>query len=391
VMGGNRGGRVAALPHAPLAPLSVGQADLLPYHYTVTINTHAESLLASGELENPLNLMAGRFDVAFVIVYLLPLLILALSFNLLSAEREQGTLLLTIAQSTPVRSVLLQRVAIRATLVVALAAVITTASAALGGLRVAEPDVWSGLLLWTGAVAVYSLLWFALALLVNSFGYGSGTNATILAASWLVGVVISPAAVNIAASMLHPLPSRVELVAVQREAAREAAERRSALLAEFFEDHPEMVQGLDVDTTNVAARSYATQQEVQRRVGEVIDRFEQQLAAQQAVVRRYRYLSPAVLMQEALNDISGTGDVRFARFRESVAGFATEWRAHFVPPLLAGTQLGPEQLATAPPYHFQEEPARAMAGRIAGSLVVSLILTLLTTIVAARRLKGVRP
>ena len=41
--------------------------------------------------------MVGRFDLAFVTVYLLPLLVLALSYNVLSEEREQGTLARTLA------------------------------------------------------------------------------------------------------------------------------------------------------------------------------------------------------------------------------------------------------------------------------------------------------
>jgi ABC-2 type transport system permease protein len=366
VMGGNRGARLAALPQAPLAPLSIGQSDLLPHHYTVTINTNAQAFLASGDLENPLNLMAGRFDVAFVLVFLLPLLILALSFNLLSAEREQGTLLLTMAQPTPVRGVLLQRAVLRALLVLAMAAGITIVGAIAGGLRVTADGVVAGLLVWILVVAAYSMLWFALALLINSFGHGSGTNATVLAAAWLATVVVAPAAVNIGASMLHPLPSRVELIATQRDAARQATERRSEILAQFFEDHPEMVQGLNLDTMNVAARSYASQQEVDRKVGEVLERFDRQLDAQQAVVRRYRYISPAILMQEALNDLSGTGDQRFASFRGDVARFAGEWRAYFVPHLLAGERLGSEKLAGAPDFYFIEDPGPARR-RAAGS------------------------
>ncbi|MBK8149180.1 MAG: hypothetical protein IPK58_13480 [Acidobacteria bacterium] len=34
--------------------------------------------------ENPLGFLAGKFDPSFVLVYLLPLVILALSFNVLS-------------------------------------------------------------------------------------------------------------------------------------------------------------------------------------------------------------------------------------------------------------------------------------------------------------------
>ena len=90
----------ALLPPAALAPLSVGQSDLLPAHYKITLASR-EALFAGDELDNPTNLLAGSFDVAFVIVFLYPLLILALGYNLLSGEKESGILALTLSQ--PIR------------------------------------------------------------------------------------------------------------------------------------------------------------------------------------------------------------------------------------------------------------------------------------------------
>lgn len=42
----------AVLPRVPLAPLSVGQSDLLPSHYKVTLDSR-EAMFAGDELENP--------------------------------------------------------------------------------------------------------------------------------------------------------------------------------------------------------------------------------------------------------------------------------------------------------------------------------------------------
>ena len=83
VLGGPSGSHTAALEPGPLTALAVGQSDLLPYYYDVNIYTNESSFQQNGEVENPLNLMVGRFDLAFVVVYLLPLLVLALSFNVL--------------------------------------------------------------------------------------------------------------------------------------------------------------------------------------------------------------------------------------------------------------------------------------------------------------------
>ena len=72
-----------------------------------------ETVTGGAELENPQRLLSGRLDLAFVLIYLYPLLILAISYNLLSAEQEQGTLALLLSQPVSLRTVILAKVAVR--------------------------------------------------------------------------------------------------------------------------------------------------------------------------------------------------------------------------------------------------------------------------------------
>ena len=71
------------LPPTPLAALSIGQTDVQPTYYKVTIHP-ALTFLNEAEIQNPLNVLAGSFDVAFIIVLLLPIFIVALTFDLMS-------------------------------------------------------------------------------------------------------------------------------------------------------------------------------------------------------------------------------------------------------------------------------------------------------------------
>ena len=66
----------AGMPPAPLAPLSVGVSELLPASATVGVFSTKDELVKGSELDNPVNLLAGRFDPAFLFVYLYPLLVL---------------------------------------------------------------------------------------------------------------------------------------------------------------------------------------------------------------------------------------------------------------------------------------------------------------------------
>ena len=165
-------GLSATLPLAPLAPLVVGEGDLYPSAYRVGLQAETEE-----QIENPLKLLVGRFDLAYVMLFLYPLLICALSFNLLAAEREDGTLGLLLAQPLRLRTLVVGKVAIRALLVFGAVIAFSLLGVCFSPLRLTSGDVWGRLLVWLAAVFGYGLFWFSLALMVNALGRSAATNA----------------------------------------------------------------------------------------------------------------------------------------------------------------------------------------------------------------------
>jgi ABC-2 type transport system permease protein len=374
-VGGSMGRRYAYLPPSPLAPLAVGQSDLYPYYFQVSTGSK-QSFLNNYELENPENLLAGRFDLAFAIVYLFPLLILALSYNVLSAEKEQGTLAMVLSQPVSLRTLAFGKIALRAVIVLALGLGLATAAYLASGSAVFAS--LGPLLLWTSVVAAYCLLWFSVAVAVNAFGRSSAANAMILAGIWLVLVVIVPASVNLFVTGAYPVPSRVELVQAIREATNDANARAAQVMSRYFLDHPEMVpQGEAPDPNDYQTRSYAIREDVERAMAPVLARYDEQLLAQQAQVDRLKYLSPSIVAQEALNDIAGTGLARYKHFLGLVDRFHQEWRDYFVPKVFARRSLTASDYEAFPAFQFGEESGAAVRGRVSAGLaglVVPLIL-----------------
>jgi len=369
------GARYAVLPPTPVAALSVGQSDLLPYYFRMTTDAK-ETILAAAELENPHRLLAGRFDLAFVIIYLYPLLILALTYNVLSSEKEQGTLVLTLSQPVSLRTLVAGKVLLRFVLFMGAVGFLALMALVVGGVDLGASGVAPRLALWAVAVAVYGLFWFAAAVAVAAFGKPSATNATALAGIWLVLVVLLPSLLNISATTMYPVPSRVEMIQAMRVASDEANAEGSTLLARYYEDHPELATGdaqqamNDFNLIRVAVGA-----EVERRVRPVLDRYTRQLAAQQQVVGRARVLSPAILMQDALNDISGTGTARHRRFMQQVESYHEQWRSYFVGLIFQKARL--QDYAGLPRFAFEEETTAAVASRAAVSLAAIAIPTVL--------------
>jgi ABC-2 type transport system permease protein len=378
--------RYAVLPPLPLAPLTVGQSDLLPYYFRISTDSR-EAALAATEIENPHRLLSGRFDLAFVLIYVYPLFILGLAYNLLSAEKEQGTLALALSQPVSVRTLVAGKVTLR--LLVFLVAIVLLAgmSLAAAGIDLSAPETSLRLGLWAAAaaVAVYGLFWLALAVAVTAFGRPSATNAAVLAACWLLFTVVLPSAGNLVANTLYPVPSRVALVQGMRVASDEANTRGSQLLAKYYEDHPELApDSVERAMTQASLIRIATTADIERQIQPVLDTFGRQRASQRRVIAGFTWLSPALLMQHMLGDIAGTGTHRHERFVEQVARFHEEWRAYFLPRVFGGVRL--ERVTDAPQFAFEDESAPAVLDRTLPGLVFLLMLGLGISVAGGRAL-----
>lgn len=377
--------RYAVLPPMPLAALSVGQSDLSPSFLKITTDAK-ETVLAATAIENPHRILAGRFDPAFVLVYLYPLLILGMTYNLLSSEKEQGTLLLALSQPVSLPALLGGKLLLR--LLVCAAAVIVFAVILLSaaGVDLTATGASALFVLWVLAAVLYGAFWFCTAAWIASLGRASAVNATMLAGIWFGLVVLVPFVISTAVTAVYPVPSRVEMVQAARVASDDANAEGSALLARYYEDHPELASGdaeqamNDFNLVRVAVAA-----EVEQRVRPVRDRFDDQLAAQQRIVDRFRYLSPAILMQDALNDIAGTGTARYRNFLGQVGIFHEEWRQYFVRLIFAKAQL--DSYESVPRFVLREESLPTTARRVAVSLAGLALPAVAFAVFAVRRLR----
>ena len=364
--------RYALLPPAPLSELAVGQSDLLPNYYKVTTDSR-ETMLGATEIENPTRLLTGRFDLAFVIVYLYPLFVIALGYNLLSLEKEQGTLALLLSQPITLTRLLAAKVGARLVLLVGL--IVSLSLVALVGLGV--PMAGRGALLrlglWCAVVLGYGLFWFALSWLVTVRGRASAVNAMALAGSWLILTILLPGAANLLVTALYPVPSRVEMIQAVREATDDANEEGAALLGRYYQDHPEFAaETSDQAVTDFNVVKLAVNERIEAQVRPVMQTYEVQLARQQRMIDRLRFLIPSVLVQEALNDIAGSGASRHRSFITQVLAFHQAWRDYFYPLTVRQARLS--DYADVPQFTFIDEPLSAVVVRTAVNLTALLVL-----------------
>src|SRR4029077_15094169 len=106
----------------------------------------------------------------------------------------------------------------------------------------------------------------------------------------------------------------------------------------------------------------AVDDDVARRTRPAMDRYERQLALQQTMIGRLRFLSPAVLMQDVLNDVAGTGVARHRHFVAQADRFHAQWREFIVPLIVQRARL--TAVDQAPAFAYEEEQTASVARRV---------------------------
>jgi ABC-2 type transport system permease protein len=381
----NERGFLALLPPAPLSALAIGPGDVYPNYIKVTARS-LDALVSGDQIEHPLAVASGQFDVAFVTLFLYPLLILALSFDLTASERDQGTLRMVLAQPVTLRDVVAGKLIVRAMALLVPLLLIPIATAAL--LSAIDGEFWRRAALWSIAITAYGAIWHGVALLVNARGLNAPANALVLAGVWLLFAVVGPSTVNLLIAIRYPMPSRVEAAVQARAATQEATVQGSRQLGQFLQDHP-----TSGNVGREGMRQFALlQAERDRRVADrlhaVESTFNAQLERQLRMASWLSVLSPTMIAQGVLLDAAGTSRPRFDRFREAAASFQERWRAYFEPRVLDAATLTPAEYAAAPTFSYVDEAIGPVVRRTAMPIFVMAAAAVLLVALGFRGYRG---
>lgn len=319
-------GKHVFLEPKPLSALAAGQLDILPYYGRVTL-TGTEPL-RDNALENPFMQVSGSFDFAFVLVWLVPLFVIVMGYNVISSERESGTFALLKSQPVSIKRILAGKLIFRFLLVLAITLLSLTAWSLLFGIDLRNSD---GALLMI-IISAYIAFWFLLCALVNMTKTGSAVNAVILAGLWVFFLLLLPSFITLTASTVHPLPSRALWITEQRAIQQEVEGEGEELFDLWIVDHPEeFVEGDTPQFYNIWLRRLVWSETVQERKQEAERLFEEPRRRQAALAARLRPLSPPMTLQAWLERKAGTDADRLRSLDEEMRAFQQKWQDFFLP------------------------------------------------------------
>jgi ABC-2 type transport system permease protein len=357
--------RFAYINKAPeLNGLSIGQRDINNSIQFINIR-NLEAQKYDTDLYNPNNLLAGNLDFGFVLIYLFPLLIIAVTYNLLSEEREAGTWPLVSVQSRRPVSVLLQKLFIRVLVIVGLLALLFAVAI------VVLPVPFDAALAATILLAtVYLLFWFTVCFWVVSWMKPSATNAASLLTTWVLLTIILPSVVNNFISARYPVPEALATTIKQREGYHAKWDTdKKATLDSFYAHHPQVKKYPMPNKQFSWLWYYAMQQAGDDDARVHSAEMKEKLRMRIDVSNRIALFIPSLHTQLRLNELSQSGLDNHLRFLDSTEKFHERLRLHFYPKIFEESDATVEDWSRFQPVYCIE-PVKPDHGRIYIPLVI---------------------
>jgi ABC-2 type transport system permease protein len=370
-------------PPTPATFLALGLRDTTPHVLRVRALA-LQAQLHEGETFNPELALAGRFDAAFVLVYLLPLFLIALLHDLVSSERQSGRLATLMALPGAGRRLWLRRAGLRAGLASAAVLLPVLGGAWASGMpAVAVAGV-------VVAVLAYAACWTGLALLIALRSGSSVANATALMGCWALLTLVLPTLGNAALARAVPVRQGVELMLAQRQAVHGAWDLpREETMARFFQSHPQWQHTAPLPAGFHWKWYYAFQQLGDESVAPQVAAYREALVARQHATDWLGFMLPGVGLQAVLHRAAGTDLLAQLAYQDAVTAFHARLRSFYYPYLFDEVRFAPQDLTRLPQF---EPPTTVPRVRAVPLLVLALLGALMWLLGAraASRVAGVR-
>ena len=367
----------APQPPSPLSALASGRTEVETASLRIRLLA-LEGQLYEHETVNPRLAAAGDLDLAFVLVALLPLFVIAITYDIVSGERERGTWQMARLFARR-RRLVAAKIGARVILATGLVTSLALIGALLAGIDADGRAGWAAAL-----VALHTLFWFALCLGIAGGRRSSTTNAMILVGVWVALTFLAPAVLSLTNAILHPVPEALELTVRQRQGYHEAWDLpKAATMDGFFEDYPQWSDQTVPEDEFTWAWYYAMNHRGDRAARDASRAYRDILAQRDQWARRWSLLVPPLATQIALDRLSSTDLGTQLAYQEAVRRYHERLKAHFQPLLFSAAPIPEVDGERVPAF----EPAAPVGAASQAGFPAAAALVLMSICVLLPRIR----
>ena len=331
-------------PPSVLSVFAVGLEHFIPDKF-VTTSSGEIQMSSEGSIDNPESLFFSNVDLLFNVSFVISLLCFIFAFNIITGEKEEGTLRLTM--SNPVSRWHVLTAKIVSTYIVLLLPFLISIFISLivlslsGTVPIISSGILGPLIIILVITFLFILLYLTLGVFVSTFTHRSSTALVSLLFLWTLLTLAVPKICPMVAEIIDPIKSR-QVNDLQKRLARQSLEheldRNRRELYDRLSGEFGLPDGLTSSAPSTDAEKKfkamydeeagALENEYQQKIGNEISKFDhaytQQRRGQSAIAMNLSRISPFSCYSFIVGEIASTGIGEIENFSENARRFQEE-------------------------------------------------------------------
>ena len=357
---------------APLAPYDSGYLSYYQFH-PVWQKPSAWSALIHGErsesashtrvrllgLQSQLSNTAtgniaampiGKLDLSFIWIYLMPLLIAALSLNLLAEEKASGRWSLLASQVANRGMLLTKKMLIAAGLLAVVNLLILLAAVVMTDIDF--DSIW---LQVAAVLLAYQLCWFLITGWIISLQRTAIFNSLLFISLWIVFAFVLPGLAYLYQTQQQQPAEHVSMIFDQREFMHDSWDRdQQADFDVYLQDYPQW------QTTEPTLQKpfdwrwyYAMQHMSDVIVAEAVAQFRESRVHSHQIGNQVAWLSPVMRLQYSMNRFADTDMLASQAFLDQIGDYHQQLRDYFFDFYFFDKPFTEADFANIPVFEYQ--------------------------------------
>ncbi|WP_339922870.1 DUF3526 domain-containing protein [uncultured Cyclobacterium sp.] len=306
---------------SPMMVYSIGQSGNFGYYKKVMEWSTIYDNDLIQEIANPEQLAASYLDFGFAVLYLGPLLLIILLYNIKGFEQDHHMIGLLKVQVNSFAKWLMARISFYYLLVIATILFLMIIYGGIAGVLLT--NTWAFITFFI-TVALYLLFWTVILSLIMAMNTGSTIKAVSMSAIWLVLAVLIPGSVHQWMALSHPSSYMTEFLDAQRNGRNELYAMYS-----FSQDSLQKVlldPKLELHQTLAGKDSLIEEPLISNALPYLANRKTSKAAAdiekaneeRNRLIQASYFFNPVTFFQNRLNAICETDYYAYKRFREQI-------------------------------------------------------------------------
>lgn len=285
-----------------------------------------EGQIHDTEYYNPNSYILGNFDYKFLILYIFPLFIIYLTFDLIAVEIEKRRLNM-IASTLPFWKYVFIRYAIVLATVIGLLVVSLSIVLMMCNFRI-HFDV----LVLIIFIILYFSFWILLSMVVNFYKKNAVFNITVLIISWLVLAFVIPGISELFITTKHKDIYSYKTFIQQRDGYHKKWDTdKLATLKKFYQEYPQYAQFKLPNKTFSWLWYYAMQNAGDSESRNISMKKDEMIYSRDKLARRLAIINPLQQLQFVFDDLSGTSILEYESYKRATFNYHKKLRLYFYP------------------------------------------------------------